>query len=68
MDKQIGRNRALSGTDPEGIITGGHESWTGRTVAVHDGEKTNAPVLLAIFEQIISNNIAGGRRKIKRES
>jgi hypothetical protein len=54
--------------DPEGIITGGHENKTGRTVAVYEGEKLNAPALLAIFEQIIANNRAGGWRKLKRES
>ncbi|MEU0502538.1 DUF1801 domain-containing protein [Nocardia sp. NPDC005998] len=54
--------------DPEGIITGGHENKTGRTVAIHDGEKLNAPALLAMFEQIIANNRAGGWRKLKRES
>lgn len=54
--------------DPEGIITGGHENKTGRTVAVHEGEKLNAPALLAMFEQIIANNRAGGWRKLKRES
>lgn len=54
--------------DPDGIITGGHENKTGRTVAVHEGEKLNAPALLAMFEQIIANNRAGGWRKLKRES
>ncbi|MEV4233699.1 MULTISPECIES: DUF1801 domain-containing protein [unclassified Nocardia] len=54
--------------DPEGIITGGHENKTGRTVAIHEGEKLNAPALLAMFEQIIANNRAGGWRKLKRES
>src|SRR5918995_3111932 len=31
--------------DPEGIITGGHENETARTVAVRDGETNNAPAL-----------------------
>ncbi|MFE9323920.1 DUF1801 domain-containing protein [Nocardia sp. NPDC052278] len=54
--------------DPEGIITGGHENKTGRTVAIHEGEKLNTPALLAMFEQIIANNRAGGWRKLKNES
>ncbi|MFC9999248.1 DUF1801 domain-containing protein [Nocardia sp. NPDC127526] len=51
--------------DPEGIITGGHDNKTARTVAVKEGEKLNAPALLAMFEQIIANNRAGGWRKLK---
>jgi len=54
--------------DPEGIITSGHENQTARTVAVRRGETINAPALTAIFKQIISNNRAGGWRKLKRES
>ncbi len=54
--------------DPEGIITGGHENQTARTVAVHEGETVNAPALRAMFEQIIANNRAGGWRKLKQQS
>jgi hypothetical protein len=53
--------------DPEGIITGGHENETARTVAVHEDEAINAPALGAMFKQIIANNRAGGWRKLKRE-
>ena len=53
--------------DPEGIITGGHDNKTGRTVAVRQGETINAPALTAMFKQIIANNRAGGWRKLKRE-
>jgi len=51
--------------DPEGIITGGHDNKTGRTVAVRRGEPINAPALTAMFRQIIANNRAGGWRKLK---
>ncbi len=51
--------------DPEGIITGGHDNKTARTVAVRRGEKLNAPALSAMFGQIIANNRAGGWRKLK---
>jgi hypothetical protein len=54
--------------DPEGIITGGHDNKTARTVAVYEGETLNAPALRAMFEQIIANNRAGGWRRLKRES
>ena len=53
--------------DPEGIITGGHDNETARTVAVREGETVNAPALLAMFKQIIANNRAGGWRKLKRQ-
>ena len=54
--------------DPEGIITGGHDNSTARTVAVYEGETINAPALRAMFEQIIANNRAGGWRRLKREA
>ena len=50
--------------DPEGIITGGHDNKTARTVAIHDGEEVNAPALSAMFRQIVANNRAGGWRKL----
>ena len=53
--------------DPEGIITGGHENSTGRTVAVYEGQPVNRPALLAMFRQIVADNRAGGWRRIKRE-
>jgi hypothetical protein len=54
--------------DPEGIITGGHDNTTARTVAVRQGETINAPALTTMFKHIIANNRAGGWRKLKRES
>jgi hypothetical protein len=54
--------------DPDGIITGGHENKTARTVAVGQGETINAPALTAMFKNIIANNRAGGWRKLKREA
>jgi hypothetical protein len=52
--------------DPHGIITGGHENKTARTVAIRPGEKVPAGPLKAMFQQIIANNRAGGWRKLKR--
>ncbi|HZG49347.1 MAG TPA: DUF1801 domain-containing protein [Thermoleophilaceae bacterium] len=51
--------------DPEGIVTGGHENKTARTVAIREGETVNGRALQRIFEQIIANNRAGGWRKLK---
>jgi hypothetical protein len=54
--------------DPEGIITGGHDNKTGRTIAIYEDETINARALRKMFEQIIANNRAGGWRKLKREA
>ena len=51
--------------DPAGIITGGHDNQTARTVAVHQGERIDLPALGAMFRQIIANNRAVGWRKLK---
>ena len=51
--------------DPDGIITGGHDNQTARTVAVREGERVPARPLKKMFELIIENNRAGGWRKLK---
>ena len=51
--------------DPEGIITGGHDNTTARTVAIREGERINALALTAIFRQIVTNNRSGGWRRLK---
>jgi hypothetical protein len=53
--------------DPEGIVTGGHDNETARTVAVRRGERLNAAALAAMLGQIVADNRAGGWRKLKRE-
>jgi hypothetical protein len=53
--------------DPAGIITGGHDNTTARTVAIRRGETVNTEALLAMFRQIVANNRAGGWRRIKAE-
>ena len=52
--------------DPAGIITGGHDNSTARTVAIRRDEQVNARALQAMFAQIIANNRAGGWRKLKK--
>jgi hypothetical protein len=51
--------------DPEGIITGGHDNATGRTMAVYRGETINAPAFSAMIGQIVAHNRAGGWRALK---
>ena len=40
--------------DPGGIITGGHDNKTARTVGIRQGETINAPALAAMLRQIIA--------------
>ena len=51
--------------DPQGIITGGHENKTARTIAYYRGDPVKARPLQAILRQIVANNRAGGWRKLK---
>jgi hypothetical protein len=51
--------------DPAGIVTGGHDNKTARTVAIYENEVINETALKAMFVQIIANNRAGGWRKLK---
>src|SRR6478735_9846140 len=44
--------------DPEGIITGGHENKTARTVAFREGEAVPHQALTAMFRHIIADNRA----------
>ena len=53
--------------DPDGIITGGHDNKTARTVAIREGQEINTHALTQMFKAIIANNRAGGWRKLKRE-
>jgi hypothetical protein len=53
--------------DPDGIITGGHDNTTARTIAIRQGETINRRALTAMLQQIIANNRAGGWRKLKRK-
>jgi hypothetical protein len=52
-------------SDPEGIITRGHEAQTGRQIMIFEGEPINRPALLAMFREIVAHNRAGGWRKLK---
>ena len=52
--------------DPEGIITGGHDNKTARTISFRENDPVNAGALTTMLRQIIANNRAGGWRRIKR--
>jgi len=52
--------------DPAGIITGGHDNTTGRTIAVHQGDTLDAPAFTAMIQHIIATNRAGGWRQVTR--
>lgn len=51
--------------DPDGVITGGHGNSTARTVAFHEGDPIPAGALVAMLQQIVANNRAGGWRALK---
>lgn len=51
--------------DPDGIITGGHDNSTARTVAVQQGGAVPTEPLLEMFRRIVANNRAGGWRKLR---
>lgn len=53
--------------DPDGIVTGGHDNSTARTVAVHEGERLPAEALRTMLAAIVADNRAGGWRRLKAE-
>ena len=54
--------------DPAGIITGGLDNATARTIAFRQGDAINREALLAMLRQIIANNRAGGWRTLKKDT
>jgi len=53
---------------PEGIITGGHASKTGRTVAIWYGEAVTTHALIAMFWQVIASDWVGGWSELRAGS
>ena len=51
--------------DPDGLITGGHNNKTARTISFRREDEINARALTAMVRQIIANNRAGGWRRLK---
>jgi hypothetical protein len=52
-------------SDPEGLVTAGHDNQTARTIGFKRGDAINRPALTAFVQRIIANNRAGGWRKVK---
>ena len=53
-------------SDPDGVITHGHDNATGRQISIREGEPINRPALLAIFREIVAHNRAGGWRRLAK--
>ena len=51
--------------DPDGILTGGHDNTTARTVAFWEHDEIPRAALTAMLRQIAADNEAGGWRKLK---
>ena len=51
--------------DPHGLVNGGHDNTTARTIAFWEGDPVDEPALLDFLRKIIANNRAGGWRTIK---
>jgi hypothetical protein len=51
--------------DPEGIVTGGRDNKTARTIALREGQVIKVRALSAIVKHIIANNRAGGWRALR---
>jgi hypothetical protein len=51
--------------DPEGIITAGHDNKTARTISFQQGDAINRRALKTMLKRIITDNRAGGWRKLK---
>jgi hypothetical protein len=50
--------------DPQGIINQGHANATARAVQIYQGDAVNEPALQELFRAVITNNRAGGWRKL----
>ena len=52
--------------DPHGLVTGGHDNTTARTIAFWEGDEVREAELLEFLRQVIANNRAGGWRALKK--
>ncbi|MDQ2674653.1 MAG: DUF1801 domain-containing protein [Chloroflexota bacterium] len=55
-------------TDPDRIITHGHDNATGRQISIYEGDELNRSALLAMFREVVAHNRAGGWRKLSAAS
>lgn len=51
--------------DPEGLITGGHDNKTARTISFRQGDPIKVRPLKTLLKHIVANNRSGGWRKLK---
>ena len=51
-------------SDPQGIVTDGHEGKTGRQIKLREGDELNRDALTAIIREIVAHNRAGGWRRL----
>ncbi len=51
-------------TDPDRIITHGHDNATGRQISLYEGDELNRAALLAMLREIVAHNRAGGWRRL----
>jgi hypothetical protein len=52
--------------DPHGLVTGGHDNTTARTIAFWEGDPVREEALVEFLRQIITTNRAGGWRAVKK--
>ena len=53
-------------SDPEKIINQGHNNKTAKAIQVFQDDNINEKALLELFKDIVSNNRAGGWRKLQK--
>jgi hypothetical protein len=53
-----------SAPDPERIINQGQDNLTARAIQIYQGDALNERALLNLFKAVITNNRAGGWRKL----
>jgi hypothetical protein len=53
--------------DPHGLITGGHDNSTARTIAFHEGDPIPQAAFVEFIRRIAADNRAGGWRRLGRE-
>ncbi|HEV2403688.1 MAG TPA: DUF1801 domain-containing protein [Candidatus Saccharimonadales bacterium] len=51
--------------DPTGLINQGQDNATARAIQIYQGQNIDERALLALFKAVISNNKAGGWRKLR---
>lgn len=53
--------------DPEGVINQGHRNSSARAIQIWAGDTINKRALLKLFKAVVSNNRAGGWRRLVKK-